>query len=99
MVKYQQRYWIETDAEWTVQEHGSTKKTSMNNTKPKIATRFEVYPKTEHECSASLSIHKTEYNDIYILHEYVFDMITGKEMKKQKANLKMKNLSKKNQNQ
>ena len=53
MVKYKQRFWIETNAEWTtVQKHDSTKKTSMNNTKTQIATRFDVYPKTEHECGS-----------------------------------------------
>ena len=48
MVKYQERYWIETNAEWTtVQEHDSTKKTNMNETNSRIAIRFEVYPTIE----------------------------------------------------
>ena len=44
MVKYQDRYWIETNAEWTtVQQHDITQKAKFNKT-DKIATRFEVYP-------------------------------------------------------
>ena len=42
MVKYQDRYWIETNAEWTtVQQHDQTQKIKMNTTDT-IATRFEV---------------------------------------------------------
>ena len=54
----------------------------MNDTKPRIATRFEVYPKTEYECGSSRPIHKTEYDNIYILYEYGFDVNTGKEITK-----------------
>ena len=65
MVKYQERYWIETNAEWkTVQEHDSTKKTIMNETRSKVATIFEVYPTIERECGSPRSIHRTEYDVI-----------------------------------
>ena len=43
MVKYQERYWIETNAQWTsVQQHDSSQKIKMNNTISKTATRFEI---------------------------------------------------------
>ena len=42
MVKYQDRYWIETNADWTtVQQHDITQKIKKNETDT-IATRFEV---------------------------------------------------------
>ena len=42
MVKYQDRYWIETNAEWTtVQQHDKTQKIKKNKTDT-IAIRFEV---------------------------------------------------------
>ena len=42
MVKYQERYWIETNAERTsVQTHDSSQKIKMNDTNSNIATRFE----------------------------------------------------------
>ena len=50
----------------------------MNNANPKIATRFEIYPFVERECGSLHPIHKTEYDDIYILYEYGFNMNTGK---------------------
>ena len=87
MVKYQDRYWSETNAEWTarmVQEHNRTKKTIMNGTKSQIATRFKIFPTIARECVAPRPIHKTEYNDIYILYEYGFHMNTGKEITKHK---------------
>ena len=85
MVKYQERYWIETDAEWTsVQQHDSSQKFEMNNTISKIATRFEIYPFVERECGSLHPIHKTEYDDIYILYEYGFDMNTGKKITRTK---------------
>ena len=91
MVKYQQRYWIESNAEWTtVQDHDSPKKTSMNHTKSQIATRFEVYPKNVRECGSPRPIRKTKYDDIYILYKYGFDMDTGKEITKQKDKFEKK---------
>ena len=67
MVKYQDRYWIETNAEWTtVQQHDITQKIKMKNTDT-IATRFEVYPLVEREWGSLQPIHKTEYDDIYII--------------------------------
>ena len=55
-----------------------------HNIKTQIATRFEVYQKTEHECGSHRPIHKIEYDDIYILYENVFDMNNGKEITKHK---------------
>ena len=50
MVKYQDSYWIETNADWTtVQQHDITQKAKFNKT-DKIATRFEIYPLVEREC-------------------------------------------------
>ena len=47
MVKYQDRYWIETNAEWTtVQQPDITQKAKFEKTDV-IATRFEVYPLVE----------------------------------------------------
>ena len=52
MVKYQDRYWIETNAKWTtVQQPDITKKIKLNKTDT-IATRFEVFPLVERECSS-----------------------------------------------
>ena len=85
MVKYQERYWIETNAEWTtVQEHDSTKKTIMIEMNSRIATRFEVYPTIERECGSPHPINRTEYDDIYILYEYGFDMNIGKKISKKR---------------
>ena len=84
MVKYQDRYWIETNAEWTtVQQHDITQKIKMNKTDT-IATRFEVYPLVERECGSLQTIHKTEYDDIYIIYEYGFNMHTGQKVTRKK---------------
>ena len=81
MVKYQDRYWIETNAEWTtVQQHDITQTAKLNKTDKiakRIDRRFEVYPLVERECGSLQPIHKTEYDDIYIIYEYGFDMHTG----------------------
>ena len=43
-VKYQERYWIETNAEWSsIQKPDVHKKVKYNDTSS-IATRFEIYP-------------------------------------------------------
>ena len=69
MLKYQDRYWIETNADWkTVQQPDITQKIKLNKTDT-IATRFEVYPLVERECGSLQTIHKTEYDDIYIIYE------------------------------
>ena len=85
MVKYQERYWIETNAEWTsVQIPESSQKIKMNDTNSKIATRFEVYTIVERECGSLRPIHKTEYDDIYILYKYGFDMNKVKKITRKK---------------
>ena len=87
MVKYQDRYWIETNAEWTtVQQPDITQKTKFNKT-DNIATRFEVYPLVEREWGSLQPIHKTEYDDIYIIYEYGFHMHTGQKVTKKKDKL------------
>ena len=84
MVKYQDRYWIETNAEWTtVQKPDIQEKIKLNKT-ASIATRFEVYPIVEHECGSPQPIHKTKYDDIYIKYEYGFDMHTGQKVTRKK---------------
>ena len=84
MVKYQDRYWIETNAEWTtVQQPDITQKIKLNKTDT-IATRFEVFPLVERECGSLQPLHKTEYDDIYIIYEYRFDMHTGQKVTKKK---------------
>ena len=84
MVKYQDRYWIETNAEWTtVQQPDITQKKKLNKTDT-IATRFEVFPLVEHECGSLQPLHKTEYDDIYIIYEYGFDMHTGQKVTRKK---------------
>ena len=80
MVKYQERYWIETNAEWSsVQKPDVKQKVKFNNT-ASIATRFEIYPLVERECGSPQPLHKTEYDDIYIIYEYGFDMHTGQKV-------------------
>ena len=80
MVKYQDRYWIETNAEWTtVQKPDIQEKITLKKT-ASIATRFEIYPIVEHECGSIQPLHKTEYDDIYIIYEYGFDMHTGQKV-------------------
>ena len=49
-----------------------------------MATRFEVYPIVEHECGSPQPIHKTEYDDIYIIYEFGFDMHTGQKVTRKK---------------
>ena len=84
MVKYQDRYWIETNAEWTtVQKPDIQEKIKLNKT-ASIATRFEIYPIVEHECGSLQPLHKTEYDDIYIIYEYGFDMHTGQKVTRKK---------------
>ena len=84
MVKYQDRYWIETNAEWTtVQKPDIQEKIKLNKT-ASIATRFEIYPIVEHECESLQPLHKTEYDDIYIIYEYAFDMHTGQKTTRKK---------------
>ena len=84
MVKYQDRYWIETNAEWTtVQQPDITQKIKLNKTDT-IATRFEVFPLVERECGSLQPLHKTEYDDIYIIYEYGFDMHTGLKVTRKK---------------
>ena len=86
MVKYQDRYWIETNAEWTtVQKPDIQEKIILNKT-ASIATRFEIYPIVEHECGSIQPLHKTEYDDIYIIYEYGFDMHTGQKVTRKKDN-------------
>ena len=80
MVKYQDIFWIKTNAEWTtVQHHDITQKIKMNKTDT-IASRFEVNPLVERECGLLQPIHKTEYDDIYIIYEYGFNMHTGQKV-------------------
>ena len=84
MVKYQDRYWIETNAEWTtVQKPDIQEKITLNKT-ASIATRFEIYPIVEHECGTIQPLHKTEYDDIYLIYEYGFDMHTGQKVTRKK---------------
>ena len=84
LVKYQDRYWIETNAEWTtVQQPDITQKAKFNKT-DNIDTRFEVYPLAERECGSLQPIHKTENDDIYIIYEYRSDMHTGQKVTKKK---------------
>ena len=82
MVKYQDRYWIETNAEWTtVQKPDIQEKIKLNKT-ASIATRFEIYSIVEHECGSLQPLHKTEYDDIYIIYENGFD--TGQKVTRKK---------------
>ena len=84
MVKYQDRYWIETNAEWTtVQNPDIQEKITLNKT-ASIATRFEIYPIVEHAFGSIQPLHKTEYDDIYIIYEYGFDMHTGQKVTRKK---------------
>ena len=84
MIKYQDRYWIETNAEWTsVQKPDIQERITLSKT-ASIATRFEIYPIVEHECGSTQPLHKTEYDDIYIIYEYGFDMHTGQKVTRKK---------------
>ena len=80
MVKYQDRYWIETNTDWTLV--WKLNKQNKNNTKNKnntqIATRFEVYGKPEFYCGSTKPLYPTEYEDTIIIYEHSFDMNTGK---------------------
>ena len=84
MIKYQERYWIETNAEWTtVQKLDKTQKIEKNKADT-IATRFEIYSLVERECGSLQPIHKTENDDIYIIYQYGFDMHTGQKVTRKK---------------
>ena len=84
MVKYQDRYWIETNAEWTtVQQPDITQKIKLNKADT-IVTRFEVFSLVERECGSLQPLHKTEFDDIYIIYEYGFDMHTGQKVTRKK---------------
>ena len=60
--------------------------TTQYNTKKTytIASRFEVYPLVERECGSPQPLHKTEYDDIYIIYEYGFHMHTGQKVTRKK---------------
>ena len=70
----------------------------MNNTNSKIATRFEIYPFVERECGSLHPIHKTEYDDIYILYKYGFDMNTEKKITRKKDEFEEEKLTPKSIN-
>ena len=80
MVKYKDRYWIETNTDWTLvqklNEQNKNKTTPKKNTQ--IATKFEVYSKPEFYCGSTKPLYPTEYEDIFIIYEHEFDMNTGK---------------------
>ena len=92
VVKYKDRYWIETNTDWIpvqkLNEHNKNKTTLKNNTQ--IATRFEVHNKPEFYCGLFYhyiliplyyylnTLYPTEYEDIFIIYEHGFDMNTGK---------------------
>ena len=80
MVKYQDRYWIETNTDWTlVQElNKQNNNEAQTNNKTQIATRFEVYSKPEFYCGSTKPLYPAEYEDIFIIYEHGFDMNTGK---------------------
>ena len=83
MVKYQKRYWIETNADRTlVQELNKNNHTKVNKSTSQIATGFGVYSKFDFHCGSTKPIYSTEYEDIYIIHEKGFDMNTGKSLSK-----------------
>ena len=79
MVKCQDDYWIETNADWTlVQELNKNINTKTNKNNSQIATRSEVYTKPEFHCGSTKPLYTTEYEDNYIIYEKGFDMNTGK---------------------
>ena len=84
MVKYQDRHWIETNAEWTTVHQPDIRQKAKFNKTDNIATIFEVNPLVEREYGSLQLIHKTEYYDIYIIYEYGFDMHTGQKVTKKK---------------
>ena len=73
-----------TNPMWiTVQQPDITQKIKLNKTDT-IATRFEVFPLVERKCGSLQPLHKTEYDDIYIIYEYGFDMHTGQKATRKK---------------
>ena len=80
MVKYQDRYWIENNTDWTLvqkfNKHNNNK--THNKNKAQIATRFEVYSKPKFYCGSTKPLYPTEYEDIFIIYEHGFHMNTGK---------------------
>ena len=72
----------------------NTKKTKFNNT-DNTATRYEVYPLAERERGSLQSIHKTEYDHIYIIYEYGFNKHTGQKVTKKKDKIDEKKFIKK----
>ena len=65
----------------------------MNKTNT-IATRFEVYPLVERECSSLQPIHKTEYDDNYIKYEYGFYMQTVQKVTRKNDKIEEKKIIK-----
>ena len=80
MVKYQDRYWIETNTEWTlVQElNKQNKNDTKNNNTTQIEIRFEVYSKPQFHCSSTKPLYTTEYEDFFVIYGHGFDMNIGK---------------------
>ena len=80
MVKYKDRYWIETNTDWTLvqklNEQNKNKTTPNKNTQ--IATRFEVYSKPKFYCGSTKPLYPPECEDIFIIYDHGFDINTGK---------------------
>ena len=78
MVKFKDRYWIETNTDWTLVQkfNEQNKNTTTPKNNAQIATRFEVYSKPEFYCGSTKPLYPTEYEDIFIIYEHGFDMNT-----------------------
>ena len=78
LVKYHDRYWIETNSDWTIVQELNDNHTKVNKTDSQITTRFKIYSKTEFQCGSTKPLHSTEYEDFYIFFELAINMNTGK---------------------
>ena len=79
MVERQDRYWIETNADWTlVHENNKNNNTKTSKDNSQIATRFEIYANPQFHCASTQPLYTTESAENYIIFETGFDMKTGK---------------------
>ena len=80
MIKFQRKILIESipyeDVNPEKIRQSNYKFRNINNIENKL-TRFQVYPETELACKYNKPLHKTQYSEILVEYEQVFDMKTG----------------------
>ena len=79
MIKFHQKYFFESlsfeDVNPDQLRHSKYRFRNIHKIEKKM-TRFQVYPETELACKYTKPLYKTQYSEILVEYEEVFDMIT-----------------------